>query len=127
MSHENRLFLIVDDEPEICWVFEHILKKRGFACQKALTASEAMTLADQYTFCMAFFDAKLPDFDGIELARQIRRTHPDLPIVIVSAYFYRDDITIEEAIKSGLVAAFISKPFAHDEIMQVIDLHASIR
>jgi CheY-like chemotaxis protein len=74
---------------------------------------------------MAFFDAKLPDLDGIELARQIRRTQPRLPIVIVSAYFYRDDLTIEEAIQSGLVAAFISKPFAHDEIVRVIDLHAS--
>ena len=125
MSHENRLVLIVDDEPEICWVFENILKKNGFACRKALCAGEAMTLANQYKFCMAFFDAKLPDLDGIELARQIRRTHPRLPIIIVSAYFYRDDITIEEAIQSGLVAAFISKPFAHEEIKRVIDLHAS--
>jgi len=125
VSHEKNLFLIVDDEPEICWVFEHILKKNGFACRKALSAREAMTLADQYTFCLAFFDAKLPDLDGIELARQIRRTHPRLPIVIVSAYFYRDDITIEEAIQSGLVAGFISKPFIHDEIKRVIDLYAS--
>jgi len=125
VSHENHLFLIVDDEPEICWVFEHILKKKGFACRKALNAREAMILADQYTFCMAFLDTKLPDLDGIELARQIRRTQPCLPIVIVSAYFYRDDLTIEEAIQSGLVTAFISKPFAHDEIMQVIDLHAA--
>ena len=125
MSHENRLFLIVDDEPEICWVFEHILKKKGFACRKALSAREAMALADQYTFCMAFFDAKLPDLDGIELARQIRRIHPRLPIVIVSAYFYQDDKTIQEAVKSGLIAGFISKPFAHEEIMRVIDLHAS--
>ncbi len=125
MSHENRLVLIVDDEPEICWVFEHILKKNGFACQKALSAREAMNLADQYAFCMGFFDAKLPDLDGIELAREIRITHPRLPIVIVSAYFYRDDLTIEEAIQSGLVAAFISKPFEHEEIKRVIELHAS--
>ena len=125
MSPEDRLVLIVDDEPEICWVFENILKKNGFACRKALSAGEAMTLANEYKFCLAFFDAKLPDLDGIELAREIRRTHPRLPIVIVSAYFYRDDITIEEAIQSGLVAAFISKPFAHDEIKRVIELRAS--
>lgn len=125
MSHEDRLVLIVDDEPEICWVFENILKKHGVACQKALSAREAMTLAEQYTFCLAFFDAKLPDLDGFELAREIRITHPRLPIVIVSAYFFQDDLTIEETIQSGLIAGFISKPFDHEEIKRVIDLHTS--
>ena len=125
MSPEDGLFLVVDDEPEICWVIENILKKNGFACQKALSAGEAMTLTDQYNFRLAFLDAKLPDLDGIELAREIRKAHPGLPIVIVSAYFYLDDLSIEEAIQSGLVTAFIGKPFAHDEIKRVIDLHAS--
>ena len=36
MNHENRLVLVVDDEPEMCWIFENIIKKNGFACRKAL-------------------------------------------------------------------------------------------
>jgi CheY-like chemotaxis protein len=73
---------------------------------------------------MAFLDAKLPDIDGLELAREFRNTNAHLPIVIVSGYFYQDDQTIAEALQSGLITAFVGKPFDHDEIVSVISRHA---
>ena len=127
MNRENAPFLVVDDELEMCWVLENILRKNGFICIKALNAQEAIALAERQSFRMAFLDAKLPDIDGIDLARQLKESHPRLPIVIVSGYFYQDDLTIEMALQSGLISAFISKPFAHDEIVRVIALHTPDR
>lgn len=124
MNQEKAQFLVVDDEPEMCWILENILKKIGFTCQTALNAHEAIALTERQSFRMAFLDAKLPDIDGLKLARRLRKFAPRLPIVIVSGYFYQDDATIEGALKSGLIAAFISKPFIHDEIARVITLHA---
>lgn len=120
-------FLVVDDEPEMCWVLENILVKKGFICIKALNAREAIALTERQSFRMAFLDAKLPDIDGLDLARQLKKSAPRLPIVIVSGYFYKDDLTIEEAERSGLISAFISKPFSHDEIVHVIALHTTDR
>ena len=127
MNQENAPFLVVDDEPEMCWILENILRKNGFTCMKAGSAQEAIALTELQPFRMAFLDAKLPDIDGLKLARKLRKLVPRLPIVIVSGYFYQDDATIEGALKSGLIAAFISKPFIHDEIARVITLHAADR
>lgn len=126
--NENHLpILVVDDEPEMCWILEHLIRKAGFAGMTTLSAGEAMTLTKNTQFGMAFLDAKLPDVDGLELARRLRTTHIDLPIVIVSGYFYQDDLTIDEALQSGLITAFVSKPFDHDEILSVIGRYAGQR
>ena len=69
-------------------------------------------------------DAKLPDIDGLELARKLRKTNAHLPIVIVSGYFYQDDPTIERVLQEGLIATFVGKPFDHDEIVSVITRYA---
>ena len=127
MNEKQAPILVVDDEPEMCWILENIIKKNGFACQTAGSAQEAIALTERQPFRMAFLDAKLPDIDGLKLARRLRKFAPSLPIVIVSGYFYQDDATIEGALKSGLIAAFISKPFIHDEITRVITLHAADR
>ena len=123
MNQENAPFLVVDDELEMCWVLENILRKNGFICIKALNAQEAIALTERQSFRMAFLDAKLPDIDGIDLARQLQESHPRLPIVLVSGYFYQDDLTLEQALQSGLISAFVGKPFTHDEIVRVIALN----
>ena len=120
MSKEYAPILVVDDEPEMCWILENIIRRTGFTCLKALSAGEAMALTEINKFGMVFLDAKLPDIDGLELARQLRKTNAHLPIVIVSGYFYQDDLTIKGALQSGLITAFVGKPFNHHEIVSVI-------
>jgi len=120
MNKKFAPILIVDDEPEMCWILENVIRKTGFACKTALSAKEALNLAENDQFGMAFLDAKLPDIDGLELARQLRKKNTRLPIVIVSGYFYIDDLIIEGVVREGLITAFIGKPFEHDEIVDVI-------
>jgi CheY-like chemotaxis protein len=114
------LLLIVDDEPDMCWVLEHILNKYGFNTKKALNGVKALNLMKQYRFILAFLDAKLPDVDGLELARQMRDLDESMPIVMVSGYFYRDDVTIQQALSQGLIKSFISKPFEQEEICKAM-------
>ena len=121
MADQNHLILIVDDEPDMCWALEHILNKRGYVTRKALSAQEALKLMEERRFACAFLDAKLPDIDGLELARCIRLIVPDIRIIMVSGYFYRDDVSIQEAIAQGLIVDFISKPFLQAEILRVLE------
>ena len=127
MTETVASILIVDDEPDMCWILENIISKSGFTFKTALNASKALALTECNNFCMAFLDAKLPDIDGLELARQLRKTDANLLIVIVSGGFYQDDQTIEEALHSGLITAFIAKPFDHYEIASVIARYESSR
>ena len=120
MAEPSNLILIVDDEPDMCWALEHLFKNHGLFTQKALSGQEALNLMEQHCFACAFLDAKLPDMDGLELAGRMRQLDPDIKIVMVSGFFYRDDVSIQDAISRGLIIDFISKPFLQEEILRVL-------
>jgi CheY-like chemotaxis protein len=120
MTDPGELILIVDDEPDMCWALEYLLNKRGYVTRNALTAQGALALMEEHRFACAFLDAKLPDMDGLELARRIRQRAPAMRILMVSGYFYRDDVSIQEAISQGVIIDFISKPFLQEEILRVL-------
>jgi DNA-binding NtrC family response regulator len=126
MAAKRRLFLIVDDEPDMCWALEHILKKNAFLSKRALTGQEALNLMKVDRFRLAFLDAKLPDMEGLELARRIRKRDPAVPIVMISGYFYRDDDAVRKAVAEGLISSFIGKPFDHDTILKAIEIANSL-
>ncbi len=121
MKAQGKLILIVDDEPDMCWALEHLVHKQGFPTQVAVSGQEALELLRQHHFAASFLDAKLPDMDGLELAGQIRQLNPDIKIVMISGYYYRDDVAIQEAISQGLIVDFISKPFLQEEILRVLE------
>ena len=72
-------------------------------------------------FQMVFIDAKLPDIEGLDLARRFREIDSNLHIIMISGYFYRDDEDIQKAIEKGLICGFIGKPFIHEEILKTIN------
>ena len=121
MKNQDQVFLIVDDEPDMCWALENILKRNGFCSKKALNGREALELVKQNPFRIAFIDAKLPDIEGLQLAKKIRDIDPLVRIVIISGYFYRDDTDILNAHKQGLINGFIAKPFSHNEVLKIIE------
>ena len=120
MAATGEQILIVDDEPDMCWALEHMLSNQGVIIRKALSAQAALELMGQHRFGRAFLDAKLPDMDGLELARRLLEIAPQIRIMMVSGYFYRDDVSIQEAITQGLIRGFISKPFLQAEILKAL-------
>jgi CheY-like chemotaxis protein len=120
MHKRGTLILIVDDEPDMCWALEHLLHRQGFCTKAAGSGQGALELLQGHAFAAAFLDAKLADMDGLELAGRILKIDPDIKIVMVSGYFYRDDLAIQSAVSRGLITGFISKPFLQEEIMKAL-------
>jgi len=120
MSAPDKLILIVDDEQDMCWALEYLLNKQGFITCKGLSAQEGLDLMAQHRFDYAFLDAKLPDMDGLDLARRIKETAPGIRIVMVSGYYYQDDDSIQTAISRGLIEVFINKPFLQEDILKAL-------
>ena len=54
MNDQHAPILVVDDEPEMCWIFENIIRKAGFTGMKALSAMEAIALTESNKFGMVF-------------------------------------------------------------------------
>ncbi len=121
MPNEHPICLIVDDEPDTCWALKHVLEQQGVRSQFALRAEQALEEVRRFPYALALLDAKLPDLDGLELARRIRGLRPGIPIIVVSGYFYSDDTAIQDALGSGLIQGFVSKPFLHADIVRSVE------
>ena len=119
MIRNDAAVLIVDDEPGMCWALGHILTGNGIVSVAATTGQEALRLAARERFHLAFVDAKLPDAEGLDLARRIREANPGIRIVLVSGYFYGDDPEVLQASAAGVINGFVSKPFLHDEVRTI--------
>ncbi len=125
MEKEKPLVMIVDDEPDMCWALENILRQNGFRSQKALSGQDAMKLMKRHKYYLAFLDLKLTDMEGLDLARLIKSVDPDIRIIMISGFCYKDDPTIQEAIQEGLVGNFVAKPFLHKDILDSIETASS--
>ena len=120
MSLANRVVLVVDDDPDICWALERVLGGLGAQCIRALDGRTALEAARLNRPTMALLDAKLPDIDGLELARNLRMADPGIRVLVVSGYFYKDDPAIQAALEQRLIHGFIEKPFSHAEVIETV-------
>jgi DNA-binding NtrC family response regulator len=114
------MVLVVDDEPEMCWVLKTLLEQHGYSVRQAANGREAISLATTDNFQVMLLDAKLPDMDGLALARKMVRSSPGVILVIISGYYCKNDEQIEVAIKSGVINEFIGKPFKNQKIVDII-------
>ena len=74
--------LVVDDDPDLCWALEHVLRELRVRCIRALDGRTALQAARHSRPTMALLDAKLPDIDGLELARNLRMADPGILVLV---------------------------------------------
>jgi DNA-binding NtrC family response regulator len=116
MESQSLKILVVDDEEDICWALERMLRAAGYSVTSVTTAEGALILLYQKSFALAFVDAKLPGMDGLALAGLIHQRSPHTAIILISGYFYQEDQAISEAVRNKLLVGFVAKPFELDEI-----------
>jgi CheY-like chemotaxis protein len=117
----KQIVLVVDDDPDICWVLEHLVKSLQAQYIRAPDGQAALQAARLNRLALVLLDAKLPDMDGLEVARQIRDVAPGVPIMLISGYFYQDDPAIQAALEQGLICGFVEKPFSHTAIIAAME------
>lgn len=122
MTNSRPLVLIVDDEPDMCWVLKNLLGEDDFALRIAQTAEAALKFLESESFSIALLDAKLTDMDGLDLARRIKAIDPWICIVMVSGYYYKDDVDIRAAMDNKLIVGFIAKPFVHSDVIEMLNV-----
>ncbi|HEY0072593.1 MAG TPA: response regulator, partial [Abditibacteriaceae bacterium] len=101
--------LIIDDEKHLCALFTDILARENIEVQSANTAKAGLEiLADEANeFGVVFSDVKLPDLNGIEVLKEIKRRRPQMPVVMVTGHASKE--TAVEAMRLGAYD-YLSKP-----------------
>src|SRR5215471_16995519 len=106
--------LVVDDESEIREGLELLLKSEGYQVSMAETGQSGMSRLGEQPFDLLLLDVSLPDRNGIELLKDIRRRDPHLSVVLITAYGSID--MARAAFKSGAMD-YITKPWSNDELL----------
>ena len=86
--------LIVDDDPNILRLYKEELEEDGYLIVTATNGQEAMEQFEKETPDLVTLDILLPDVDGIKLLRQMKEKRPRLPVIMSTAYDYRDDFAV---------------------------------
>lgn len=86
--------LVVDDDVHIQKLYKEELEEEGYEVVVADTGTKAMSLFAKENFDLVTLDILMPDVDGIKLLRQMKEKKPRLPVIMSTAYDYRDDFAV---------------------------------
>ena len=110
--------LIIDDETDICFLLRGILRTKNLQVSYANSLSEATVVLAKENPEIIFLDNHLPDGLGVDFISQLKVTHPQAKVVMISAYDLYSDRA--KAFANG-VDTFIPKPFTKEIISLTVD------
>jgi len=114
LTTEGQRVLVVDDEPSIVDALSTALRYEGFDVHEAQTGRDALKWAESLRPDLIVLDIMLPDLDGLEVTRRLRRDGLRTPVLFLTA---RD--STEDKI-SGLTVGgddYVTKPFSLAEVV----------
>ena len=125
-ANENRhlagkTVLIVDDDPDVSRSVSEILEDEGCNVVVSHSGSEALSALDKQKVDLVLSDVVMPDMDGYELFRTLQQTRPELPIVLMTAYYYDKDHVLKRSAANGLKDVIFKKPIKPARLIELID------
>ncbi|HLC19040.1 MAG TPA: response regulator [Thermodesulfobacteriota bacterium] len=118
---DNKLgtrILVVDDEESVGIGMSEILKDDGFEAAYVINGREAVRAVTENPFNLVFMDIIMPDMNGLETFREIKRIRPETRVILFTGYFRDAEDVILQGVKEGMIDEFIRKPYFADEIIR---------
>ncbi|MCM2264404.1 MAG: sigma-54 dependent transcriptional regulator [Desulfuromonadales bacterium] len=116
----TRLFLC-DDEEEILIYLKKLLQRRGYQVETFLRGADLLARLEgrgDEEVGLILQDVRMPDLDGLQVLRRVRKLAPEIPVVVMSAFGAIDDAV--QAVKLGAYD-YLTKPFPKEKVLGVID------
>ena len=111
--------LIVDDEKPISDIIKFNLTKEGYETVTAFDGREAIAKFDEENTDLIILDLMLPELDGLEVAKEVRKTS-HIPIIMLSA----KDSEFDKVIGLEIGADdYVTKPFSNRELLARVKAH----
>src|SRR4051794_10561070 len=105
--------LVVEDDPRIAGVLEYALKAEGYDVEKAQRGREAIEIAQRSAPVLIVLDVGLPDIDGFEVCRSLRK-FSDVPVIFLTSR--SDEIDRVVGLEIG-GDDYVVKPFSPRELL----------
>lgn len=114
--------LVVEDNEANMYLARYILENSGFAVLEARNGLDGVQKATTEDVDLILMDIQLPDIDGLEATRRIRKIKSDLPIVALTSYAMSSDK--ERSLEAGCTG-YLSKPIDPESIVSEINDYLS--
>jgi signal transduction histidine kinase/CheY-like chemotaxis protein len=109
--------LVVDDDSDICNLLRDRLESDGFQVRVAADGRTALRMLEETPVDGILLDIALPELDGFEVLRQLRATHPELPVVMMTAVEALDRAMA--SVEAG-AQGYLLKPFDAVRLREIV-------
>jgi len=109
--------LVVDDELIVRDSLKEILDEEGYTVEMAESGPKALEELSKQPYQLMLLDIKMPGMDGVEVLQKAKETHPDLSVVMMTAY-----ATVETAVEAMKIGAleYLIKPFEPGALIPMV-------
>lgn len=120
-----KVICVVDDQPALRQMLRFALSFQGVEVLEAENGVDALDKISKQHVDMVIADWQMPEMDGLELVRKLRKidAYVDLPILVVSC---RDDLEARKEARSLGVMTWLKKPFRISEVQIVVESALSV-
>jgi DNA-binding response OmpR family regulator len=109
--------LVVDDEPQLAATLRDLLQNAGYLVKVAVSGSEALNLLPVFQPDVVLLDVMMPGVTGDEVLTHLRREHPCVPVVMVTAI--QDAQAARQMLTRGAFD-YLPKPFQMDVLERIV-------
>jgi len=111
-----KTILIAEDNDSNFILMTYILK-RHYQYERARNGQEAVEMVGKGNYDLVLMDIKMPVMDGLEATKLIRESHPDLPVVALTANAFDSDRKLAAEVGCN---DFLSKPVSSEQCLKVL-------
>lgn len=115
--YDDPRLLIVDDEEVICQGCRRIFSGQGVHVESSTDANEGLRLASQNDYLAILLDMKMPTMDGVRFLEELRKTKPDMPVIVITGYPSESNAA---SVRRLGIMDYISKPFTPEAITRPV-------
>ena len=116
-SWKGKVLLVVEDEDHNYTYIYEILKRTRINMIRAETGLDAIRMFGEHKIDLVLMDIKLPDLDGLDATKEIKKLNAEVPVIAQTAYAMKKER--DRCIAAGC-DDYLSKPFDPDKLMNLV-------
>ena len=121
----RKRILLVDDEPDICMVYQIILQDAGYECVSYTDSVKALQEFRPNYYDLVMLDIKMPKLDGFALCEKIRELDKTVQIIFITAaeeYYENFRKEYYSALSNDINIKCLQKPIGNEELIQIVNM-----
>lgn len=117
MAVPTKRVLVIDDDEKILSYSRELLEQHGYQVEVCHSSAEVMSRVNSQPFDAVLLDIRMPGLEGTDVLPLIKRAKPELPVILVSAFYDESNLGYYHALGAS---DMIPKPYSHERLLNAL-------